>query len=164
MNRNRALTSGLVLLSAMVAGCGASRAPSSPVTASASKAGSGAAAVATTISVEELPPSHPTPPPGRVPGIPVSIRRIVAERKDELRDMGSLASVVGDVTGRQRAQAEVATLTQEFSTIELHLDSAESETLDDTMNRLQALETRIGVLHDALRNANVQGGSPKLVD
>lgn len=164
MNRNRALTSGLVLLSAMVAGCGVSRAPSSPVTASATKGGSGPAAVATTISVEELPPSHPTPPPGRVPGIPVSIRRIVAERKDELRDMGSLASVVGDVTGRQRAQAEVATLTQEFSTIELHLDSAESETLDDTMNRLQALETRIGVLHDALRNANVQAGSPKVVD
>lgn len=164
MNRNRALTSGLVLLTAMVAGCGASRAPSSPVTASAAKGGLGPAAVATTISVEELPPSHPTPPPGRVPGIPVSIRRIVAERKDELRDMVSLASVVGDVTGRQRAQAEVATLTQEFSTIELHLDSAESETLDDTMNRLQALETRIGVLHDALRSANVQAGSPKLVD
>jgi len=164
MNRNRALTSGLVLLTAMVAGCGASRAPSSPVTASAVKGGLGPAAVATTISVEELPPSHPTPPPGRVPGIPVSIRRIVAERKDELRDMVSLASVVGDVTGRQRAQAEVATLTQEFSTIELHLDSAESETLDDTMNRLRALETRIGVLHDALRSANVQAGSPKLVD
>lgn len=164
MNR-RALTSGLVLLSAMVAGCGASRVASSPATAQASKAPkSPTPSAATTISVEELPPSHPTPPPGRVPGIPVSIRRIVAERKDELRDMITLASVVGDVIGRQRAQTEVATLTQEFSTIELHLDSAESDTLDDTMHKLQALETRIGLLHDALRNANVQAGSPKAVD
>lgn len=165
MNR-RALTSGLVLLSAMVAGCGASRVASSPVIAQPSKAPKtpGTPSAATTISVEELPPSHPTPPPGRVPGIPVSIRRIVAERKEELRDMITLASVVGDVTGRQRAQTEVATLTQEFSTIELHLDSAESDTLDDTMHKLQALETRIGLLHDALRNANVQAGSPKAVD
>lgn len=94
----------------------------------------------------------------------MSIRRIVAERKDELRDMNTLASVVGDARGRLRAQTEVATLTTEFSAIEVGLDSAESETLDATMKKLEALESRIGILHDALRQANVEAGSAKAVD
>lgn len=156
---NRAFTTGLVVLLSMCAGCaGAPKVTSTTVKAKAPTAATSA------ITLEELPPSYPTPPPGKAAGIPVSIRRIVAERKDELRDMGTLASVVGDARGRLRAQEEVATLTTEFSAIEVGLDSAESERLDDTVKKLEALESRIGILHDALRQANVQAGSAKAVD
>ncbi|MBS2011629.1 MAG: hypothetical protein JST00_01850 [Deltaproteobacteria bacterium] len=160
MNRGK-LTTGLVLVvsAAGLAGC-ASR-PRGPREASVAAA---AASAAPPASAGEVPPSYPTPPPLRAEGIPVSIRRIVAERRDELRDMGTLAAVVGDARGRQRAQAEVETLAHEFSAIEHGLDSAESATLDATMVRLQALETRIGLLHDALRQANLQAGSAKAVD
>lgn len=160
----RATLTKLVLISLLgLAGCGSRAANPKTSTVKAVKAGPPTAATSAQ-ALEELPPSYPTPPPGKAPGIPVSIRRIVAEQKDELRDMSLLASVVGDARGRVRAQAEVATLTNEFSAIELHLDSAESERLDDTMQKLQTLETKIGILHDALRQANVQGGEAKAVD
>ncbi len=148
----RVLTTGLVLVLTLTAGCAARTAAPTP------------AKTASSVVLEEIPASSETPPEGRAPGIPVSIRRIVAEQKSELSDMSVLAKVVGDAPGRARAQAEVATLTSEFDSIELHLDSADSDRLDETVHKLHVLESKITLLHEALRSANLLAGSPKLVE
>src|SRR5690349_15081712 len=47
--------------------------------------------------------------------IPRVIRRIVAEQRDEIADVHTLATVVGDARGRERALREVIGLSDELT-------------------------------------------------
>lgn len=104
-----------------------------------------------------------TPPPDR-PEIPIAIRKLVATQKNEIADMNALAQVVGDRTGRLRAQRDVDTIATEFTAIESTITSSESERLDDAVAKLLALDSKIELLHDKLRAAHPDPGAAKAPD
>jgi hypothetical protein len=97
-----------------------------------------------------------------VAGVPIAIRKLVASQRTELSDMDALAKVVGDATGRLRAQRDVETLASEFVQIESGLVSSESGPLDDTVAKLLRLDSKIELLHDKLRAAHPDPGAAKL--
>ena len=94
--------------------------------------------------------------------LPLSIQRIVSEQQSEMKDVLGLAGPVGDERGRARAAREVNALADELRDIEasLRADTVESERLDEIVVKLQRLQTRIAILHDALR---VASGPPTAV-
>jgi hypothetical protein len=94
--------------------------------------------------------------------LPLSIQRIVREQKSEMNDVIGLAGPVGDERGRARAAREVTVLADELREIEagLRAGSVDSNRLDEIVVKLQLLQTRIALLHDALR---VASGPPTAV-
>lgn len=94
--------------------------------------------------------------------LPLSILRIVSEQNSEMKDVAGLAAPVGDARGRARAAAEVTALADELRAIEIALRGGmvESERLDELVAKLQRLQTRIALLHEALR---VASGPPTAV-
>jgi len=88
--------------------------------------------------------------------LPLSIQRLVSEQSSEMRDVAGLAAPVGDARGRARAAAEVTALADELRTIEasLRTGTVESDRLDELVVKLQRLQTRIALLHEALRAAS----------
>ncbi|MBX3187802.1 MAG: hypothetical protein KF819_12335 [Labilithrix sp.] len=138
-----------LLAAGLVAGCGSRDVP------------------AASPKVELVPPKTGSPvalaPPDRDDGVPLSIKRLVREQKSELRDVVALAAVVGDARGRARAIGEVNGLVTELTAIESSLPRAEGG-FDEPAARLILLEQRIGDLHDALRAAAPDLGSPKAIE
>ena len=94
--------------------------------------------------------------------LPLSILRLVSEQNSEMKDVAGLAAPVGDARGRARAAIEVTALADELRTIEIALrdGTVESERLDELVVKLQRLQTRIALLHEALR---VASGPPTAV-
>lgn len=89
--------------------------------------------------------------------VPRSIRRLVAEQRDEVRALRLLAADLRDRRGRARAMQEAEDAAEELSAIEAAISSAgtESEALDAIVTRLHRLETKTGFMHDALRQASL---------
>jgi len=85
--------------------------------------------------------------------VPRSIRRIVAEERVKLADVIRLTSIVDDASGRSRARSAAFELHAELRDIESALDTADSDRLDDLVERLHRLSTRVSLLHDALEAA-----------
>lgn len=89
--------------------------------------------------------------------VPRVIRRIVAEQKEEVQHLLELAGDLPDARGRARATNEATVLAQELKQISAPMDQADSTGLDQIITKLVLLDTRIGILHDALRNATSRG-------
>jgi hypothetical protein len=112
-------------------------------------------------------PIAPVPPPDPSPigigsldgneDVPRSIRRLVSEQRDEVQSIRLLAGDLHDRRGRARALQEAQDLAAELSEIESAVVSAgtDSERLDDIVRRLHLLETKTGLIHDALRQASL---------
>lgn len=180
----RIFLSGLSVLASLVWGCGhkppAPKAVGAPVASGAAPvaiAASGSAPVASSPSASSpsassAPPSSAfavddgfaKPPPGELHPVPTAIRKKLAEQKGEVRDMRVLAGVVGDTRGRARALGEVAAIEDELGAIDGTLARPDSATLDVAARRLGALESKIGVLHEALRAADPAPGAPVIKD
>lgn len=171
----RVFLSGLSVLASLVWGC--AHKPPAPRAAAAPPAGTGTSAVAVTAPVSTsavasdpsasavvLDQGFARPPPGAQHPVPTSIRKKLAEQKDEVRDMRVLAGVVGDTRGRARALGEVAALEDELGSIDGTLARPDGATLDVAARRLGALESKIGVLHEALRAADPAPGTPVVKD
>lgn len=94
--------------------------------------------------------------------LPLSIQRLVSEQQSEMKDVLGLAAPVGDERGRARAAREVSALADELRGIEagLRAGAVDSDRLDEMVVKLQRLQTRIALLHDALR---VASGPPTAV-
>jgi hypothetical protein len=94
--------------------------------------------------------------------LPLSIQRLVSEQQSEMKDVIGLAGPVGDARGRARASREVNELADELRQIEtgLRAGAVDSDRLDEIVVKLQRLQTRIAILHDALR---VASGPPTAV-
>ena len=94
--------------------------------------------------------------------LPLSIQRIVSEQRSEMKDVIGLAAPVGDERGRARATREANALADELRDIEasLRAGAVDSDRLDEIVVELQRLQTRIALLHDALR---VAAGPPTAV-
>ena len=94
--------------------------------------------------------------------LPLSILRLVSEQNSEMKDVAGLTAPVGDARGRARAAAEVTALADELRSIETALreGTVESDRLDELVVKLQRLQTRIALLHEALR---VASGPPTAV-
>lgn len=94
--------------------------------------------------------------------LPLSIQRLVSEQQSEMKDVIGLAAPVGDERGRARAAREVSALADELREIEagLRAGAVDSHRLDEIVVKLQLLQTRIALLHDALR---VASGPPTAV-
>lgn len=135
------------LLLVMGAGCATGRATSPTVVPS----------IVGQLEEEPAPEAEPEP-------IPIAVRKLVASQKAELADMRALAAVVGDATGRVRAQREVATLADELSAVERGILAADSDVLDDAVERLLRLDSKIHLLHDRLRTALPDPGLAKAQD
>ena len=88
--------------------------------------------------------------------LPLSILRLVSEQNSEMKDVAGLAGPVGDARGRARAAAEVTALADELRAIEasLRAGTVESDRLDELVVKLQRLQTRTVLLHEALRAAS----------
>ena len=178
----RIFLSGLSVLASLVWGCGhkppAPKAAGAPVASGAAPvavAASGSAPVASSPSASSPSASSAPsafavddgfakPPPGELHPVPTAIRKKLAEQKGEVRDMRVLAGVVGDTRGRARALGEVAAIEDELGAIDGTLARPDSATLDVAARRLGALESKIGVLHEALRAADPAPGAPVIKD
>lgn len=166
---SRALVSSLALLVAAAAGCSAPpKPPSVPRAAPREGVARAPSPAPAPIAVSPAPaptplePGFAPPPPGLTDPVPPSIRKRVSEQRAEIRDMHALASVVGDQRGRARALGEVIAREQELGAIDGALAVPDSPTLDVAVTGLVRLETRIGVLHEALRAAHPSPDAPKL--
>ena len=98
------------------------------------------------------------PPHDRDPlheGVPLSLRRILREQHLEIHDLLALTAPIGDPRGRARATGEAAALASELGVIEnaLAVPGADSERYDRTVVKLLLLQTRVELLHEALRGA-----------
>jgi hypothetical protein len=109
-------------------------------------------------------PAPQAPPPPHREEIPIAIQKLVAAQRTEIRDMNALAQVVGDRTGRVRAQRDVDSLATEFTAIESTITTSESERLDAAVAKLLALDSKIELLHDKLRAAHPDPGPAKAPD
>ena len=122
------------------------------------------------------PPPPPPPPPVEPPApiaksdaaadraVPRVIRRIVAEEKELLARSRELAAELRDPAGRKRALAEVDDLAAELARVEAPLatsattgangtEGPDSEQLDTAVRELVRLDSRLTILHEALRTA-----------
>lgn len=107
--------------------------------------------------IVQTPPAEPEDPLAANEDVPRSIRRLVAEQRDEVKSIRLLAADVRDRRGRARALQEAADLADELSAIESAISSAgtDSVRLDDVVMRLHLLETKTALVHDALRQASL---------
>jgi hypothetical protein len=136
-----------VLVLVLLAGCSSPRpAPREP---------SGAAAIAPS-EFASLPIASEAAIARERDQLPLSIKRLVSEQQSEMKDVIGLAGPVGDERGRARAAREVSVLADELRSIEagLRTGSVDSNRLDEIVVKLQLLQTRIALLHDALRVAS----------
>lgn len=108
------------------------------------------------------PPQVPTPdPPGPIvvepntppDEIPKVVRRLVAEAREQMAKDSSMVTELRDPRGRARAQDEANELNHELSVLAARIDNPDSDNLDEVMNRLQLLDTRIDIFHEKLRAA-----------
>jgi hypothetical protein len=92
------------------------------------------------------------------------IRRIVAEEKELLDRSRELATELRDPDGRKRALAEVDDLAAELARVEAPITNLErlerggsgspdSDELDAAVRELVRLDSRLTILHTALRTA-----------
>jgi hypothetical protein len=89
-------------------------------------------------------------PPDATPHV---VRRLVAEAQEQLAKDRAMVSDLQDPRGRARAESEAEELDRELSLLTTRIDNADSDNLDDVMNRLQLLDTRIDLFHEKLRAA-----------
>jgi hypothetical protein len=89
-------------------------------------------------------------PPDATPHV---VRRLVAEAREQLDKDRAMVGELHDPRGRARAQNEADELDRELSVLASRVDNADSDNLDDVMNRLQLLDTRIDLFHEKLRAA-----------
>jgi hypothetical protein len=107
------------------------------------------------------PPPPPFPPPGTAvvvadPGpdaVPHVIRRVLGEERELIVRSQALAEELSDPTGRARAHGELDAMSDELERFSTGLDQADSDRLDAIARRLGELETRIALVHEALRTA-----------
>jgi hypothetical protein len=107
-------------------------------------------------SADEIPKLEKTPRAAN-DTVPRVIRRIVAEQKEEVQHLLELASDLSDPRGRARATTEASSLSSELGQITAPINRADSDGLDQVITKLVLLDTRIGILHDALRDATSRG-------
>ena len=153
------LAAAVLASSGFAAGCARSAAkPAAPIaTADAPNA--------TPLAADAAGRGVAAPPPGRLnDSVPLSLRRLVREQRDEIRDLNALAGVVRDTNGRSRALGDVKAVADELASIEAGLVPPESERLDVAASKLLQLETKIALLHETLRAAHPDPGSPKIPD
>lgn len=103
-----------------------------------------------------LPPSDPLlvePPDAPPDTTPRVVRRLVNESRQQLEKNRQMADELQDPRGRERAKAEHNTLEAELTILAARVDNPDSDNLDDVMNRLQLLDTRIDLFHEKLRAA-----------
>lgn len=94
--------------------------------------------------------------PGERPDqIPRSVRRLLAEEKQDLAECEGLVGGLGDNLGRRRAGAETASVAQELARLESAIDTwnGDSDRLDSIVQELQLSATRVGLLREKLRTA-----------
>jgi hypothetical protein len=84
---------------------------------------------------------------------PKVVRRLVAEAQEQLGKDRAMVNELQDARGRARAQSEAEDLDRELSSLAQRADNPDSDNLDDVMNRLQLLDTRIDIFHEKLRAA-----------
>ena len=89
-------------------------------------------------------------PPDATPKV---VRRLVAEARQQVEKNRAMIADLHDARGRARAQDEADTLERELVILAARIEDASSDNLDDVMNRLQLLDTRIDLLHDKLVGA-----------
>lgn len=89
-------------------------------------------------------------PPDATPRV---VRRLVAETQEQMEKDRAMVSELPDPRGRARAQEEADVLDHELRLLAARVDDADSDNLDDVMNRLQLLDTRIDLFHEKLRAA-----------
>jgi hypothetical protein len=108
------------------------------------------------------PPLTPEPePPGPIviardappDATPHVVRRLVAEAQEQLGKDRAMVTELQGPRGRARAQNEADELDRELGFLATRIDHADSDNLDDVMNRLQLLDTRIDLFHEKLRAA-----------
>ena len=112
-----------------------------------------------------LPDDPPRPPSetavvvddARPDPIPRSIRRLVSEERGAIDDIHALLPRVGDARGRARAADEADRLARELAEVEAAIDATngDSARLDESVDALRRLATRIALLHDVLRTASL---------
>ena len=91
--------------------------------------------------------------------LPKVVRRILAEQKDLVARSQAMANELPDPRGRARAIAEVNELGQELTRIAEPMTGAagqaaiDSDVLDEVVNGLLLLDTRLSLLHEKLRTA-----------
>jgi hypothetical protein len=90
---------------------------------------------------------------GKNEDIPKVVRRILREEKDLVNRSIIMASDLPDPTGKQRALKEANELRFELTQIEAPLEKANSEELDQIVQKLLLIDTRIALLHESLRTA-----------
>lgn len=90
---------------------------------------------------------------GKNEDIPKVVRRILREEKDLVNRSIIMASDLPDPTGKQRALREANDLKIELNQIEVPLEKANSEELDQIVQKLLLIDTRIALLHESLRTA-----------
>ena len=108
------------------------------------------------------PPLVPTPePPGPIlveqnvtpDETPKVVRRLVAEARQQMEKDRAMVTELWDPRGRARAEDEANELNRELSILSARIDNPDSDNLDEVMNRLQLLDTRIDLFHEKLRAA-----------
>jgi hypothetical protein len=96
---------------------------------------------------------HAVPDP-RTDPVPRVIRRLVAEQREDVGRILTLASALGDARGRERATSEGKELEVEVAKIEALLVKTDSDSLDEVATNLRRLDTKIALLLEKLRTAN----------
>lgn len=112
------------------------------------------------------PPAWPEPPPpppllleqepapiGAGTETPHVVRRLIAEARDQMEKNRAMVTDIRDTRGRARAADEADALDRELRILEARADNPDSDNLDDVMDRLHLLDTRIDLLHDKLLSA-----------
>jgi len=85
--------------------------------------------------------------------LPRVIRRLVLEERELVERANALALELPDPRGRERAIREVAVLREELDAIAAPLAHANGDALDAAVSGLLRIDTRIALLHEALRTA-----------
>ena len=85
--------------------------------------------------------------------IPRVVRRLLAEEKDLVTRSVALARELPDPRGRDRALGEAQELADELAAIDVPRSVAASATLDDIVERILRVDTRVALLLEKLRTA-----------
>jgi len=98
---------------------------------------------------------------GRPDPIPRSIRRIISEDHEAMADIRSLLPLIGDARGRARATQAADGLAAELANIEARIDATngESDGLDLTFDDLRRVTSKIDLLHQTLRSADLRASN-----
>lgn len=111
---------------------------------------------------EAPPPAWPDPPPPppilieqeqSADGTPHVVRRLISEAREQMEKNRAMVTDIRDTHGRARAEDEADALDRELRVLEARANNPDSDNLDDVMERLHLLDTRIDLLHDKLLSA-----------